>query len=65
MGDTYESLSAMLGSASWASGKNDEGENVLVNRGDGYICTETMQANGWTRMNYYHSDGTVEETFSR
>lgn len=65
MGYTYKSLSTMLGNANLAAGKNDEGENVIVKRCDGYICTETMQANGWTRINYYHSDGTVEETFSR
>lgn len=65
MGDTYESLNEMLGTSEQMFGKNSHGENVIVNRGDDCVYTETFQSNDWVRMNYYYEDGTVEELFTR
>lgn len=65
MGDTYESLNAMLGDAEQMFGKNDEGENVIVERYEEYILTVTFQRNDWVRENYYYEDGRVEEIFTR
>ena len=63
MADTYERLDAMLGSAEQTFGKNDNDENVIVNRGSDSIYTETFQKNGWVRTNYFYPDGTVEELY--
>lgn len=48
------------------SGKNQDGENVLVSINDDSICVATMQSNGWTRKNYFDSDGyPCGETFMK
>lgn len=65
MGDTYESLNELLGTSEQLFGKNSNGENVIVNRGDDCVYTETFQSNDWVRTNYYYEDGTVEELFTR
>ena len=65
MGDTYESLKAMLGNAEQLFGKNGDGENVIVEWYGEYILTTTFQHNDWVRLNYYYEDGTVEEMFER
>ena len=44
---------------------NDLGELQLVGIHPDHIAVETFQANGWTRMNYYHRDGTVEELYEK
>lgn len=49
--------------------KTECNEDVIVDayyEGDELIWKiTTIQSNGWLRTNYYHSDGTVEETFER
>lgn len=65
MAETYESLNRKLGSKELLSGRNGDGENVVIGRGDGFVCVETFQGNGWTRLEYHYEDGTVEETYSR
>ena len=71
MVETYERLNNMLGSREQAFGKNGDGENVIIergedhDRGEGYVRTQTFQSNGWVRNNYYYEDGTVEELFDR
>lgn len=46
-------------------GKNTEGERVLISINKDNVTVETFQANGWVRVNSYHRDGTIEETFYR
>lgn len=65
MADTYETLSAMLGSSDQTFGRNGSDENVIVERYDDHILTTTFQRNGWVRSNHYYEDGTVEELFER
>ncbi len=65
MAETYESLNEKLGGRELLSGRNGDGENVVIGRGDGFVYVETFQGNGWTRLEYYYEDGTVEETYSR
>ena len=52
-----------------ATGTNDKGEDVIISKesmGDGYCYRlDTMQKNGWVRINRYHADGLIEETFER
>ena len=65
MADSYASLNAQLGSSEQMFGKNGSGEHVIINRGEHVIYTETIQRNGWMRINAYHEGGTVEELFER
>lgn len=47
------------------TGKNAEGESVVLSVSSDIITTETAQSNGWIRVNTYHRDGTREETYKR
>ena len=46
-------------------GKNEDGENVIVEHGNCYFKVTTAQNNGWTRINVYHANGTTEETYQK
>lgn len=49
------------------SARNENGENVVIEKGRNengdYFCTNTMQKNGWVRMNFYYSNGDYEELY--
>ena len=46
------------------SGKNEDGETVILHVAEDSIIVETFQSNGWVRKNYYGADGSAEgETF--
>lgn len=47
------------------TGKNENGENVILIVGEDYRTTETLQSNGWIRVNTYWADGTTEEAYKR
>ena len=52
------------------SGKNDEGEDIIIERGYNGNCVPfyrvtTSQDNGWLRINFYYPDGTVTEEYER
>ena len=52
------------------SAKNDSGEDVIVEaqideNGDPIWKITTIQKNEWSRINFYHRDGTVEEMYSK
>ena len=47
------------------AGKNEHGENVIVEVSEDAKVTKTLQDNGWVRVNIEHKDGTVEELFER
>ena len=48
---------------------NEDGEEVIIEAykdDDGTVWKiSTLQSNGWTRINHYHKDGTIEELYSR
>lgn len=50
------------------AGKNENGENVMIEHYDGdepYFKVTTFQNNGWTRINCYHKDGSIEEIYEK
>lgn len=47
------------------TGKNAEGENVVLSVSRDVITTEAAQNNSWIRVNTYYRDGTREETYKR
>ena len=45
---------------------NENNEAIVISKEtDNVYRTEVAQLNNWLRVNYYHKDGTVEETFER
>lgn len=44
---------------------NENGEQVVLEIGDDYLKTSTLQNNNWMRINIYHKDRTVEEFYER
>ena len=47
------------------SGTNADGTDIIIERGSDYYKVSTIQDNDWIRINYYHEDGTIEETYTR
>ena len=47
------------------AGKNEHGENVIVEENDGVKVTKTLQENGLIRVTIEYEDGTVEELFEK
>ena len=47
------------------SGKNKNGENVLISVNHDNITVETFQNNGWIRKNVYWECGMSEELYER
>lgn len=47
------------------SGKNENGENVLISINEHNITIQTCQSNDWFRTNIYYDDGTSEELFEK
>lgn len=45
--------------------ENDDGEFTWASIGKDRIDVETLQSNGWTRVNIYHRDGTTEELYKK
>ena len=48
---------------------NENQDDVIISEGEvegnHYFETQTLQKNGWIRINCYYADGTIDETFSR
>ena len=44
---------------------NDNGDNIIIEVTKNYIKTRTPQSNGWDKINYYYTDGTIEETYEK
>lgn len=47
------------------AGKNEEGEDVIVEVMEDCVLFTTMQDNGWMRLTYCYPDGTSEELYER
>lgn len=46
-------------------GENTDGEFVTTSILSDKVIAKVMQSNGWVRINTYHRDGTVEETYRK
>ncbi|MCD7784452.1 MAG: hypothetical protein LUH18_02560 [Oscillospiraceae bacterium] len=46
-------------------GENGNGEPVTISVFSDRITVATTQSNGWSRVNTYYSNGTVEETYEK
>lgn len=45
---------------------NEDDEMIVISKEkDDVYKTTVGQNNNWTRINYYHKDGTIEETYER
>lgn len=44
---------------------NEDGENIIIERGKGFYRLTAAQHNGWARINTVYEDGTSEETYSK
>lgn len=44
---------------------NEKGENVILEITPKFLKVSTCQNNDWIRVNIYHKDRTVEETYER
>lgn len=63
---TFDEIEKMVsGKGLPICGKNEDDENVLIEKGDGCYKLTTAQHNGWTRINLYHRDGSIEEMYER
>lgn len=47
------------------SGKNENGENIIITIYSDHITTKTLQQNNWIRINTYWNNGDTEETYER
>lgn len=61
----YDSIIEVMDSNAGMSGngKNEEGEDIMVEVETDYVCVTTFQHNHWIRLNYYWRDGTTEEVY--
>ncbi|MCC8130308.1 MAG: hypothetical protein LUC38_07790 [Oscillospiraceae bacterium] len=46
-------------------GENENGEQITISVFSDRIAVVVMQGNGWSRVNSYYADGTVEETYEK
>ena len=44
---------------------NENGETVILEITPEFLKTSTNQSNDWIRINIYHKDRTVEETYEK
>lgn len=44
---------------------NEKGENMLLEIMPQYLKSSTFQQNGWTRINIYYKDYTMEELYEK
>ncbi len=63
---TYELLENLCKNKTFPlCGKNPDGCNIIIEKGEDFFTVSTLQKNGWTRINTYWKDGTVEEEYGR
>lgn len=46
-------------------GENEDGDMVMMEVTQEFVKITTYQKNGWVRVNYFYSDGTVEELYDK
>lgn len=47
------------------SGRNEDGESIIIRRGPDRYEVTTAQHNGWLQVVTYWKDGTVEEEYTK
>ena len=63
---TYDLIKNICGKKTFPiCGKNPDGCNVVIDKCEDCYTIETFQKNGWVRVETYHKDGTVEETYTK
>ena len=67
---TYAEIQQLIeGRSLPLSGKNNDGENVIVHTGNDhgrdFFLLIIAQHNGWIRRNYIYADGSAEEFYTR
>lgn len=45
--------------------KNEDGEDLIVEIKEDYVRIDTIQNNGWIRINCYYLDGIKTETYKK
>lgn len=63
--DSYKALKKQFGYCEGLVGTNEDGETVIVTIDKENATVQTIQKNGWTRVNVYWKDGTIEESYRR
>lgn len=61
----YQKLLNKYGYIDSKSGKDEDGNIVIVSIDEELASIRTFQSNGWIRINIYHKDGTNEELYER
>lgn len=46
-------------------GENGDGEMVMTEATSEFVKITTYQHNGWVRVNYFYTDGTVDELYEK
>lgn len=46
-------------------GENEDGDMVMTEVTQEFVKITTYQQNGWVRVNYFYTDGTVEELYDK
>lgn len=61
----FQSISDMMHGRRHALGVTVDDEPIDFSWDDRYSCwrTKTCQENGWTRVSYFHADGTIENIY--
>ena len=47
------------------AGQNNDGENIIIAKGNGFYKLTTAQHNGWNRIELIYENGTIEEHYER
>lgn len=61
----YQNLFEKYGYCSALVGIDEDGSPVIVSIDENEATIQTLQNNGWIRVNIYYKDGTVEELYKR
>lgn len=64
--DTINELIKKYGAkGQFITGKNEDGESIIITIYSNRVVTKTLQKNNWMRINTYWEDGNIDETYER
>lgn len=64
--DTINELIKKYGAkGQFITGKNEDGESIIITICFDRIVTKTLQKNNWMRINTYWADGNIDENYER
>ena len=49
----------------FATGKNEDGESIIITIYSDRVVTKTLQKNNWMRVNTYWADSNIDEIYER